>query len=123
MLAERTSQAMRARLGDSHPATLSAAVNLANCLAADGELAASEGLQRTTIAALRETLGDEHPDTLICRANLAINLREMGRREEAEALRTQLLDQLSRVLGAGHPTFVQLREWRLIDLDLDPEPT
>ena len=123
VLAERTSQAMAARLGDSHPATLSAAVNLANCLAADGELAASEGLQRTTIAALRETLGDEHPDTLICRANLAINLREMGRREEAEALRTQLLDQLSRVLGAGHPTFVQLREWRLIDLDLDPEPT
>jgi TIR domain/Tetratricopeptide repeat/AAA domain/NB-ARC domain len=123
VLAERTSRAMQKRLGEHHPATLASAVNLANCLAAAGRLTASEALQRMTISSMRETLGEEHPDTLICRANLATNLRELGRREEAEALRSQLQDQLGRVVGTGHPAVSRLREWQLIDLDLDPEPT
>ncbi len=111
---------MRRRLGDSHPFTLSCAVNLANCLGESGDLAEAGALERETIKRLRKTLGQDHPDTLACQANLAVTLREAGRAEEAGHLREKILDDFGRVLGLSHPTVALLHDWRRISRDLEP---
>ena len=119
-MAEETRRLMRRRLGDTHPFTLSCAVNLANCLGESGELGTAEALERETIARLRKTLGPDHPDTLACQANLAVTLREAGRGGEAGQLREQILDDFSRVLGPSHPIAALLHDWRRISRDLEP---
>ena len=110
-----------ATLGDSHPLTLSCAVNLANCQGGSGDLEAAEALERQTISQLRETLGRDHPDTLVCQANLAVTLRQTGREADAEELRARILADFSRVLGAGHPDSAQLHKWQRINRDLEPQ--
>jgi len=120
-LADDTLSRMRAKLGDSHPLTLSCAVNLANCHSESGRLETAEALQRQTVSRLTETLGPEHPDTLICQANLAVTLRRAGRDADAGELRARILANLGRVLGASHPDCAQLRDWQLINRDLEPQ--
>jgi tetratricopeptide (TPR) repeat protein len=120
-ITKNTLRRIQGRLGDRHPLTLSAAVNLASCLAESGNLTKAENLMQETVSLLSEVLTPDHPDTLVCRANLAVTLHDAGREKEAEELRVTILGDFSRVLGAGHPDGTQLRKWRRISLDLEPQ--
>jgi hypothetical protein len=122
-LAERTLAALRRRLGDDHPFALSCAVNLANCLADAGRLDETERLQRDIGRKMTEKLGAQHPDTLVCVANLAVTLHQAGLTAEADELRERTLDDFTRVLGERHPDAGRLREWRVSNRDLEPQPT
>jgi hypothetical protein len=97
---------------------------MANCLHDQGQFSAAEDLQRDTIDRLRKLLGDSHPDTLTAQANLAIVMRAMGQEDDAERLRRQIAATMTRPpLGDNHPSIVALRNWRLVDGELEPQPT
>ena len=66
-------------LGAEHPATLTAAGNLAQTLSSQGELARAQELEEGVLEARRRVLGDEHPDTLKAAGNLAEMLRARER--------------------------------------------
>ena len=51
-------------LGEDHPDTLRAAVQLAFDLSALGEYQAARELDEDTLARYRRVLGEDHPDTL-----------------------------------------------------------
>jgi tetratricopeptide (TPR) repeat protein len=121
-LAARTLLVLRSTLGDSHPFALSCAVNLANSLYDLGQYAEAETLQAETISRFRDTLGPRHPDTLVCEANRAVTLRESGRAEEAVVLQRRIIDEFGAVLGETHPNASVLRQWRLLNRDLEPQP-
>ncbi|GAA0989051.1 hypothetical protein GCM10009555_072140 [Acrocarpospora macrocephala] len=114
--------AFRAQLGPNHPYSLSCALNVANCLADLGRLAEAETMLRETLTGLENTLGHRHPDTMVCRGDLAIVLREQGRSEEATELQVATLQAMSDKLGEEHPTVHELRLWRRINRDLEPQP-
>lgn len=122
-LAEGTLAALRERLGDDHPFTLSCAVNLANCLAEEGRMDEAKQLQYDTRRRMTEKLGPLHPDTLVCAANLAVTLHQEGQPGEADELRERTLNEFTRVLGERHPDAGRLREWRVSNRDLEPQPT
>jgi hypothetical protein len=124
LLAESTLRSLRAGLGEDHPYSLSCALTMANCLHDQGQFSAAEDLQRDTIDRLRKLLGDSHPDTLTAQANLAIVMRAMGQEDDAERLRRQIAATMTRPpLGDNHPSIVALRNWRLVDGELEPQPT
>jgi hypothetical protein len=101
--------------------SLSAVINLSNCLADARNLAEAEELQRGIAAVLARVLGREHPDTLICQANLAITLRDANRSGEGEQLVSSVLVSLEQVLGKGHPDIAQLQSGQRINRDLEPQ--
>jgi TIR domain/Tetratricopeptide repeat/NB-ARC domain len=122
--AESTLRALRDNLGANHPYPLSCALTMANCLHDQGQLSAAENLQREVIRHLRETLGDSHPDTLTAQANLAITLRALGQGEEADGLQRRIIAAMARPqFGERNPSIVALRNWVLVDGELEPQPT
>jgi tetratricopeptide (TPR) repeat protein len=124
LLAESTLRSLRANLGDDHPYSLSCALTMANCLHDLGQFSAAVDLQRDTIARLRKILGDSHPDTLTAQANLAIVMRAMGQDDEANRFRDQIVAAMTRPpLGDSHPSIAALRDWTLVDGELEPQPT
>ena len=124
MLAESTLRSLRVGLGENHPYSLSCSLTMANCLHDQGQFSASEELQRDTIERLRKILGDSHPDTLTAQANLAIVLRSMGQEDDADRSQRQIAATMARPpLGENHPGMVALRNWRLVDGELEPQPT
>ncbi|GAA0390263.1 hypothetical protein GCM10009530_46870 [Microbispora corallina] len=113
---------LSSRLGENHPVTLAAAINLVNCLADVGEFAPAELLARATLERLHRKLGVEHPDALACEANLAVILHQAGDAARAEQARDRVRTVMGRVLGEAHPTVRHLREWVLVNRDLEPQP-
>jgi len=63
-----------------------------------------------------------HPDTLVCEANLAVTLRASGHPDEGSRLQQRVLTSLSLVVGENHPNVSALRQWRLQNRDLEPQP-
>jgi tetratricopeptide (TPR) repeat protein len=123
LLAESTLRSLRVNLGDDHPYPLSCALTMANCLHDLGQFSAADDLQRETFARLRKILGDTHPDTLTAQANLAIIMRAMGQRDDADRLQRQVAAAMARPpLGESHPSIVALRNWTLVDGELEPQP-
>ncbi|WP_214325435.1 FxSxx-COOH system tetratricopeptide repeat protein [Nonomuraea sediminis] len=125
-LAQDTFDALIDGPGEAHPYTLSAAINLANCLTDTGDFERAQTLQRRTLSLLRDSLGDRHPDTIACEANLAVTLHRSGRPEhaaEARKTRERLLTVMAEVLGREHPNLTALHDWRLLNRDLEPQPT
>jgi hypothetical protein len=121
-LAGKTLQALRARLGENHPFTLSCAINLASCLVETGLFGEAEELQAETLTRLKDTVGARHPDTLVCEGNFAVTMREHGRAEEADSIQHRVISELGLVLGGEHPNVAALRQWRLQNRDLEPQP-
>jgi hypothetical protein len=121
-LADRTHQMLRSGLGDGHPFALACAINLANCLVDLQFPEQAEALGIDTLSRLEKAYGARHPDTLVCKANLAVTIREVGRVAEAEALRQRVTDEMSLVLGEEHPNVLDMRNWRLQNRDLEPQP-
>ena len=58
-------------LGDEHPDTLSAMLDLADCLWAQGRLIAARRLEEQVVAGRRRRLGEDHFDTLKASGKLA----------------------------------------------------
>jgi tetratricopeptide (TPR) repeat protein len=124
LLAESTGRTLRGNLGDEHPYSLSCALTMANCLHDLGQLSAAEELRRETIDRLRMVFGDSHPDTLTAQANLAITLRALGQVGEADRLQRHLIAAMARPpLGDNHPLTLALRNWALVDGEVEPQPT
>jgi tetratricopeptide (TPR) repeat protein len=121
-LADKTLQMLRSGLGGNHPFALACAINLATCLVDLRLPGQAEALGLESLSRLTEAYGARHPDTLVCEANLAVTIREGGRTEEAESLRQRVMDEMSLVLGEEHPNVIALRNWRLQNLDLEPQP-
>jgi hypothetical protein len=122
-LAAGTLEAFRNKLGENHPFSLSCAVNLANCLTDLGQYGEAQSLATETHAQLSKLLGAMHPDTLVCEANLAVIAHTAGRADEALRIQQRVLASLALVLGETHPNVSALRQWRLQNRDLEPQPT
>lgn len=90
--------------GETHPHTLSAAVNLAvtRRLAGTPELAL-EADQRA-LEEFRERLGPDHPSTLICQTNLASDLYALGDIRQALTLDRLTLGRSRELFSDDHPS-------------------
>jgi MinD-like ATPase involved in chromosome partitioning or flagellar assembly len=122
VMARKTFAEFREKLGDNHPFTLSCAINLANCLCDLRQFEEAEALAVNTRSQLAEALGALHPDTLICEANLAVIQHASGRADEATRVQQRVLTSLAMVVGENHPNVAVLRQWRLQNRDLEPQP-
>lgn len=90
-------------LGEEHPATLSAMLDLANTMYAQSDYAGARTLQEKALAARERILGPEHPDTLRAMNNLAVALSEQGDLSGARGLHEKVLTARERILGPEHP--------------------
>lgn len=111
---------MREVLGDDHPHTIFATLNLANAHADLGDPAGALQIERAAAARLREVLGVHHPETLACSSNMAVSLDRIGRKEEAARLRHETIAELQRLLGEDHGLTRYAREERRVHRDLEP---
>lgn len=106
---ERMAEVLEVRkrqLGQDHPYTLLAMVNMAIVLGAVGELEKAEGLIREGLPVADSTLGEEHIGTLFGRHTLACVIAERGRHGEAEKLLWMVTETQKRMgshRGAYHP--------------------
>lgn len=92
----------RDQLGEDHPETLDALLNLASLKFAADDLIRAEQLQRECLERRGIVLGPQHRNTLQAMAGLAQILREQGRLEDAESLLRGALAAQRRQLGDGH---------------------
>jgi hypothetical protein len=104
-------QASARLLGQEHPDTLRAMLNLAGTLRAQGDLPGARKLQEQVLEARRRLLGKEHPVTLLAMNNLAGTLyTQRGSGHGAQAPGT----------GAGGQCSVWSRECRHPHGDAQP---
>ena len=75
--------AMRAKLGDDHPSTLTGMNSLAFAYRFAGRFEEALPLYEETLIARKAKLGDDHPDTLSTSNHLAVTYQSAGRLEEA----------------------------------------
>jgi hypothetical protein len=111
--AERLAQLMvnaAARLGDDHPASLTARNALASRTAEQVQYARAEQMYREVLAVRHSVLGADHQATLRTRHRLADVITDQGRNAEAEELQRKLIADQVRVLGAEHPDTLESRE-------------
>ena len=73
-------------LGEEHPDTLTAMLDLADCLWAQGRLIAARKLEEQVVAGRRRLLGEEHFDTLKASGKLAVTMAAQGELAAARAL-------------------------------------
>jgi tetratricopeptide (TPR) repeat protein len=90
-------------VGEEHPDTLTAMVNLAATYWNQGRSKEAEELFVKVMEARSRVLGEEHPSTLTAIANLAATYWNQGRSKEAEELFVKVMEARSRVLGEEHP--------------------
>lgn len=101
--AEATFALSRRRFGDLHTETLAAAVSLANCARAEGDLTLAHELLERAVLRYHSALGDDHPFTLAASAGLAGVVRGLGRFAEAHRIDQEALGGLRRSVGPDHP--------------------
>ncbi|MCH9648189.1 MAG: tetratricopeptide repeat protein, partial [Deltaproteobacteria bacterium] len=80
---ERVLRSSEGSLGEEHPDTLTARLNLAGTLKAQGDLEGARELEERVLRSREGSLGEEHPDTLTARNNLAGTLFAQGDLEGA----------------------------------------
>ncbi|MFA7241547.1 MAG: tetratricopeptide repeat protein [Sulfuricellaceae bacterium] len=100
--AQHALEIRRRLLGDQHPDTLTAMINLASTIWELGDLAGARVLEEQALAGRRRILGAEHPDTLVAMNNLAETLYKQGDLPAARDLHEKTLEIRNRVLGKGH---------------------
>ncbi|CAG8983215.1 hypothetical protein HYALB_00004043 [Hymenoscyphus albidus] len=92
----------RKKLGDEHPATLIAAINVGSIFQDLGQFDCAEEYMAKTLVVQRRDLGKEHPDTLLCANNLALLYLDQGRLKLAEESMERLVEINKRLLGPSH---------------------
>jgi len=83
---ERLLEERRRALGEEHPETLAAMLDLADCLWTQGRLIAARKLEGRVVAARRLQLGEDHFDTLKAVGKLAVTMAAQGELTEARRL-------------------------------------
>src|SRR5262244_4245981 len=96
---ERLVEERRRRLGDDHPETLSAMLDLADCLWAQGRLIAARKLEEQVVEGGRRCLGEQHPDTLKAMGKLAVTLGAQGDLDQARRLQEQVVSGRRALFG------------------------
>ena len=95
-------EGLRQLLGEQHDETLRAMGDLAQTLAALGDLDSARELQEQVLEGLRQLLGEQHDDTLRAMGNLAQTLAALGDLDGARELQEQVLEGLRQLLGEQH---------------------
>ncbi len=98
-LLEKARSARSARLGPTHPGTISSMNNLGEVYRAAGRLDRAVPLLEETLALMRAELGPDHRDTLSCMNNLGLAYQEGGRADRAVALWEETLALRQAKLG------------------------
>jgi hypothetical protein len=94
LLAER-----RRVLGEEHPETLTAMLDLADCLWAEGRLIAARKLEEQVVAGRRHHLGEKHFDTLKAIGKLAVTMAAQGELAEARQLQERMVEGMRELYG------------------------
>jgi tetratricopeptide (TPR) repeat protein len=89
-------------LGERHPDTLAAAVNLGNTLRAVGRTTEALALAESAVGRYQGIYGPDHPYTHACAGNLAVLRRMTGDAESARRLDEASLAGLEARLGRDH---------------------
>ena len=89
---ERLLAQRRRAFGEEHPETLTAMLELADCLWAEGRLIAARKLEEQVVAGRRHRLGEEHFDTLKAIGKLAVTMAAQGELDEARQLQERVVD-------------------------------
>src|SRR5579862_6780853 len=83
--------ALRERLGDEHPETLAAMLDLAEMLWARGRLTEERALEEHVVAARKRALGEEHGDTLKALGKLAATIGAEGDLDAGRRLQERIV--------------------------------
>ena len=81
----------RNAFGEHHPDTLTAMLDLADCLWAQGRLIAARKLEEAVVEGRRRALGKQHADTLKAIGKLAVTLGAQGNLEDARRLQEEVV--------------------------------
>ncbi|CAG7719611.1 unnamed protein product, partial [Allacma fusca] len=92
----------RNELGEKHPETLNAEVNLASAFRGQGKYEEAKQLYYSIIQIQIEILGPKHPDTLVSESGLAHACQNNHNYQEAEKLYLNVLTKRTEVLGPEH---------------------
>jgi hypothetical protein len=90
-------------LGPEHPDTATSLNNLAQVLAAQGNLLGARPLYERTLAIRERALGPEHPDTATSLHDLGLLLKDQGDLARARPLLERALAIWEKVQGSEHP--------------------
>ena len=82
---------VRREFGDAHPQTLTAMLDLAEALWAQGRLIAARRLEEEVVAGRRKLLGQDHADTLKAIGKLAVTMAAQGELAAARRLQEQVV--------------------------------
>ncbi|MFJ8787296.1 tetratricopeptide repeat protein [Streptomyces sp. NPDC102476] len=96
-------------LGDEHPDTLNARINLASSYRQVGRTSEAIALAELVLADCERLLDDEHPGTSTARGNLASSYWQAGRTSEAITLLERVVADYGRLLGDEHPSTLTAR--------------
>jgi len=100
----------REKLGEEHPLTVRARVNLAEATCAERKLDEAETLFQQALRAERRIFGDDHPDTIVLKLFFSRLRQAQGRLSDALELLRQSTASSRRVLGDRHPATLQSME-------------
>jgi tetratricopeptide (TPR) repeat protein len=103
-LGETVYERYRVNLGERHPYTFCAAVDLAVTLRLLGSASAAREMDERSLEQLRTALGPDHVHAIICAINLASDLAALGKTENALTVGAEAFERSERVLGPDHPT-------------------
>lgn len=108
----------------AHPFALMCQINLANAIAASGDDETSLAMGKATHADLLHWFSNlSHPAVIAAAANVAAGLSALGDRSAATALRDETLRRAEQSLGYEHPHTVSVRDWKRINIDIEPLET
>jgi len=96
----------RRTLGESHPDTVIAQLNLGGCWKSRGNLSKSEPLLRSARVAILATRGAKHPLTFRSTTGLASVLAGQQKYKQAREMLTPLAASTPSVLGDSHPAYI-----------------
>jgi len=113
----------RRLLGDTHPSTIIALMNIASDIFALGQYQDAYEMDVATTAEATRALGADHPITLAVMANKAQDLRALGRDGEGKALQAEVHVGAVAKLGQDKPAVRAFTKPDLrVSCDIDPMP-
>jgi tetratricopeptide (TPR) repeat protein len=110
---------MRRLLGDEHPLTVTAKLNLAGTMYGQGEFANARQCQEEVLDVRRRYLEEGHPEVLAARGNLAATLQAQGEIGGARAQQELVLEGYRLLFGEEHSDTIQARSNLAITLSRD----
>jgi hypothetical protein len=113
-------EGLKARLGEDHHYTLTAAINLASDHVALDQLAQARAIGVDALRRLNTLLGPTHAHTLGCAANLALDMIASRDEEDGKELQDKTLRLLADTHGESSPDYEVAANGNRLDSDFDP---